>query len=314
MGQQKYAEAETVYDALVRAEPNNPAGYFRMGSLQQARKQYDRALASYEQALALNPNLLDVFSSLIQVYVEQKKIDQAFERCDRQLRQVEGTPAAAGVVHNLKGGLYLSKGDAAAAEGSFRTAIQKNPNLLAPYYALAGIYLRDQKADQAIEQFKQLLSVNPKQAGPNMMIAVIYDSQKKFDLSEKHYRASLEADPTFAPAANNLAYILAEGERDLNEALKYAQVAKAALPEDASVADTLGWVYYKKGLYDSAIAEFKASLAKAPENPTVAYHLGLAYAKKGEPDKARTELERALQLSDKFDGAADAKKALAELK
>jgi tetratricopeptide (TPR) repeat protein len=147
-----------------------------------------------------------------------------------------------------------------------------------------------------------------------MMIAVIYDSQKKLDLSEKHYRACLEADPTFAPAANNLAYILAEGDRDLNEALKYAQTAKAALPEDASVADTLGWVYYKKGLYDSAIAEFKASLAKAPENPTIMYHLGLAYYKKGEADKARAELERALKLGDKFDGAEEAKKTLAEIK
>ena len=80
------------------------------------------------------------------------------------------------------------------------------------------------------------------------------------------------------------------------------------------MADTLGWVYYKKGLYDSAIAEFKASLAKAPENPTIMYHLGLAYAKKGETDKARAELERALRLGDKFDGAGEAKKALAELK
>jgi tetratricopeptide (TPR) repeat protein len=147
-----------------------------------------------------------------------------------------------------------------------------------------------------------------------MMIAVIYDSQKKLDLSEKHYRACLEADPKFAPAANNLAYILAEGNRDLNEALKYAQAAKAVLPEDPNVADTLGWVYYKKGIYDSAIAEFKASLAKAPENQTMMYHLGLAYYKKGEPERAKAELERALKLGDKFEGADEAKKALAELK
>ena len=80
------------------------------------------------------------------------------------------------------------------------------------------------------------------------------------------------------------------------------------------MADTLGWVYYKKGLYDSAMAEFKASLAKAPENPTIAYHLGLAYYKKGEPERAKAELERALELSDKFDGAEEAKKVLAEIK
>ena len=138
---------------------------------------------------------------------------------------------------------------------------------------------------------------------------------KKPELSEKHYRACLEIDPKFAPAANNLAYLLAEGDRDLNEALKYAQAAKGVLPEEPSVMDTLGWVYYKKGLYDSAIAEFKSSLSKAPENATVVYHLGLAYQKKGEAEKARAELKQALELSaGSFDGAEHARKVLAEMK
>ena len=77
---------------------------------------------------------------------------------------------------------------------------------------------------------------------------------------------------------------------------------------------TLGWVYYRKGLYDSAIAEFRGSLAKASDNPTVAYHLGLAYAKKGETDKARAELERAVKLNPAFPEASEAQKTLAELK
>jgi tetratricopeptide (TPR) repeat protein len=227
---------------------------------------------------------------------------------------VEADPAAAGVVHNLAGGLFLAKGDTAAAAESFRAAIGKNPNLLAPYYALAGIYLREKKAEKAIEQFAQLLAVNPKQAGAHMMMAVIYDTQRRPDLSEKHYRACLEIDPKFAPAANNLAYLLAEGDRDLNEALKYAQKARGLLPEEPSVMDTLGWVYYKKGLYDSAIGEFKASLAKAAGNPTVMYHLGLAYHRKGESDKARVELNRALELSGSFEGAEQARALLAQMK
>jgi tetratricopeptide (TPR) repeat protein len=78
--------------------------------------------------------------------------------------------------------------------------------------------------------------------------------------------------------------------------------------------DTLGWVYFKKGLYDAAISEFKASLAQAPANPTVVYHLGLAYHKKGEADKARAELQRALDLSPSFDGADEARKVLTQIK
>jgi tetratricopeptide (TPR) repeat protein len=83
---------------------------------------------------------------------------------------------------------------------------------------------------------------------------------------------------------------------------------------EEGVMDTLGWVYYKKGLYDSAIAEFRASLSKAAENPTVIFHLGLAYHKKGELDKARAELKRALELNSGFDGADQARALLAEMK
>jgi tetratricopeptide (TPR) repeat protein len=278
------------------------------------RKQYDLALQNYDKALAINPALLDVFSNVVQLLAEQKQYDKAFERCNRMMQQVEASPAALGVVYDLKGALHLAKGDTRAAEESLRTAIQKNPDLMRPYYSLAGIYLKEQKADKAVDQFKSLLQVNPRQAAPNMMIGVIYDSQKKFDLSEKHYRAALEVNPRFAPAANNLAYILAEGNRELNDALKYAQAAKEQMPDDPSVMDTLGWVYYQKGVYDSAIGEFKGSLAKAPDNPTVLYHLARAYAKKGETDKARTEAERALKLNPGFTNAEDARKLLAELK
>ena len=112
----------------------------------------------------------------------------------------------------------------------------------------------------------------------------------------------------------NLAYILAEANRDLNDALKFARVAKEQLPEDANIMDTLGWVYYRRGLYDSAIAEFKSSLAKTPGNAAVIYHLGMAYAKKGDKEKALVELERAIALNLLPSDAHEAKKALEGLR
>jgi tetratricopeptide (TPR) repeat protein len=77
--------------------------------------------------------------------------------------------------------------------------------------------------------------------------------------------------------------------------------------------DTLGWVYYKKGLYDSAIREFGDSLEKMPDNATLHYHLGLAYIKKEKEDLAKAQLEKALQLNPKFEGAEEAQKLLSEL-
>ena len=83
--------------------------------------------------------------------------------------------------------------------------------------------------------------------------------------------------------------------------------------DDPSVMDTLGWIFYHKELYDSAIREFNGSLEKIPENAVVRYHLGMAYYKKGDKQGAKRELEKALSLDGKFEGAKEAKKILAEL-
>ena len=146
-----------------------------------------------------------------------------------------------------------------------------------------------------------------------MHLGTIYDMQKRFDLSEKHYRAALNINPDFAPAANNLAYLLTVQGKNIDEALGYAQMAKEKLFDDPNVMDTLGLIYYKKGLYDSAIGEFADSLEKIPDNAHVHYHLGLAYHKKGDQDRSRAELEKALSLDEEFDGSDEARRILSEL-
>jgi tetratricopeptide (TPR) repeat protein len=77
--------------------------------------------------------------------------------------------------------------------------------------------------------------------------------------------------------------------------------------------DTLGLVYLKKGLIDSAISELKESAAKLDGNPTVRYHLGLAYHLQGNPELARQELRAALALKKPFPEEKDAQQLLAEL-
>jgi len=168
----------------------------------------------------------------------------------------------------------------------------------------------EKKEDQAIAQYKTVLEKNPKQTAPHMLLGIMYDTQKRFDLSEKHYRAALDINPDFAPAANNLAYLLTTQDKNINEALGFAQKAKEKLPLDANIMDTLGLIYYKKGLYDSAIGEFSDSLEKIPDNAIVHYHMGMAFHKKGDKDRARAQLEKALSLNQTFDGVDEARQIL----
>jgi len=77
--------------------------------------------------------------------------------------------------------------------------------------------------------------------------------------------------------------------------------------------DTLGWIYYKKGLNDSAITELEESVEKMKDSPTVRYHLGMAYLKKGDKDRAKTQLEKALSLNKNYEKADEINAVLSKL-
>ena len=60
--------------------------------------------------------------------------------------------------------------------------------------------------------------------------------------------------------------------------------------------DTMGLVYLKKGLVDSAIMEFRDSLKKTGDNPVVLLHLAHAYRENNDIDNAVIALKKVLEL------------------
>jgi Flp pilus assembly protein TadD len=121
-------------------------------------------------------------------------------------------------------------------------------------------------------------------------------------------------NPRLVVAANNLAWIYSEHGGDPEKALQLAQTAKQEAPEDPRVSDTLGWILYKRGVYQRALALLKDSASKLPDNPQVQYHLGMAYEKVGDKEAARKTLQAATSSPQPFPGKEEAAKALANLR
>ncbi|NLA75353.1 MAG: tetratricopeptide repeat protein, partial [Deltaproteobacteria bacterium] len=143
-------------------------------------------------------------------------------------------------------------------------------------------------------------------------IGTIYDQQGENQKAEEFYRKALAIKGDFAPAANNLAWKIAEKGGNIDEALDYARIAKGQMPDNPSVMDTLGWIYYLKGSYLNAISELQDSVELMPDNPVVNYHLGMALLKNNKPAEAEEYLKNALELDPGFKGAEEAKNALKE--
>ena len=127
------------------------------------------------------------------------------------------------------------------------------------------------------------------------------------------FRSVVGFNPKFAPAANNLAWIQADHGGNLDVALSLAQTAREQQPNDPHIADTLGFIYYKKNAYLLAVNLLKEAVEKLPNDPIVQFHYGMAQYKNGDAAGAKKALQASLKLSKDFAGSEEAKKTLAEL-
>src|SRR2546428_125066 len=231
---------------------------------------------------------------------------------DRVPRQLAASPSSP-LIHNLLGQLVFEAKGVERAEAAFKKAIELNEALSISYLNLAELYRRTGKVDQAIQEYEAALVKDPKLLSVQVLLGIIHAQRKEYDKAKVRYQEALKINSKFAPAANNLAWILSEQGGNIDVALNYAQTAREQQPEDPNIADTLGWIYYKKNAYLKAATLLKEAAEKLPDNPIVQYHYGLAQQKNGDVAGAKKSLQASLKLSQTFSGANEARRILKEL-
>jgi tetratricopeptide (TPR) repeat protein len=232
---------------------------------------------------------------------------------DRVERHFDKVKDRASIYHIL-GELSVAAGDMNKGIGYFEKALAINPSLVSAYLKIGDLYAGQQALDQAIGAYLKAVELTPKSVETRMRVAMMYDRKKEYRKANQFYEKILEMNGNFAPAANNLAWNIAEHGGNLDVALRWAKKAREIDPQNPNVVDTLGWVSYKQGLFAQAIDRLKESSDRlANKNPTVLYHLGMAYYRSNKRNEARETLTKALALSRNFNGADEAIKTVAVL-
>ncbi len=270
----RFGDAEQIFQKLYASNPADLRSLMGLTETYAAQERWDKALAVLDAELKKSPGRVELQSALGNIAFRAKRYDLAVKAFQNL---VAARPDSADAYIRL-GQSYRMQGDLAAATRTFDKARQLRPNDPAPYLQLALIL---EKAGRSAE------------ARP------IYDQ-------------ILKLQPDHAIALNNLAYIIAESGGDLDQALALAQRAKQKLPENADVADTLGWIYIKKNLSDNAVDIFRGLISRYPDRSTFHYHLGMALYQRGDKPQARKELTTALSQSPSGDEAAKIKELLAK--
>ena len=186
--------------------------------------------------------------------------------------------------------------------------------VLSTYANLGELYARQGKVEEAIREFEAILEKSPQQPSVLTILGMLHEQQKNFPRATARYEEALRVNANFAPAANNLAWILIEHGGDKERALSYAETAwKASSPKDPHIADTLGWVYFHKQMYGKAASLLKEAVDGLPEDPVILYHYGMAQYWNDNNAEAKKSLTKFLALSPNNPDARKAKEVLAAL-
>ena len=319
----KIAEAKADLQEIVRLSPHSSAAMVNLAKVFMAERNSQTAFDLYEKALAADAQNFDAVSGVVTAAIQLNQPQKAHAQTDELIAAYDGKNDYLAALHYLKSTIFSAEKNTVAAEQALLRSIASDENYLQSYSAYATLLVSQDRTDEAIAQYKKVVEKRPT-AQIFTMLGILEDGRGETAEAEKDYRKALEITPETAIAANNLAWLIAENQGNLDEAL---QLATAAVSKNQTVAgfyDTLGLVYLRKGLYSPAVEQLKKAVALDETNaqrngaaPTPGYRvrLGMALAKAGDKTSARREAETSLRSINELSQreVSDAKSILASL-
>jgi len=332
---------------VLAQEPNHRLARMELAHCYWQANQREKAIEQYDQCLKLCPDSLPLRLTLAALYRKAGLSDHALAVCQEakriaphdprvlvemgRVRLLQGDADSAltclnevkekskdvisPAVRQLISMAYLKKGDKESAEAELLEGLKRTPDEPALRLQLASVYLAQKQYADAIAQCQRVLAVKPDSWTAQFRLAQAYERAGKRERAIAAYRRALALQPNSYRTLNDLAYLCAQANTNLDEALRWAQKADKIAPHNAGILDTLGFVHYQRKEYDEALKYLKRSkeLSGAKPTPTRLYHLALAYYRKGMKQEATMTLNELLRLKPPPEEAERGRKLLEEL-
>ena len=267
----EHPEKYQPYDLLAQVLDDEARSLQRENRLDEAKARFAKVAANYEQSLLINPNHVGTYLRLAELLLGPlKNPERAVKFLAEARRRFPGAPE---IVYYLA----IAQREAKQTQRAVATFEEA---------------LREAQLDQNNEivnaKFYFNYGVTAEQAG-------LYE--KAADL----LRRSIALDPTSAAEAYNyLGYMWADHNMHLDEAKEMIERALQIEPNNGSYLDSLGWVEFRQGKFDQALADLLRAVKNLDrEDPIVFEHIGDTYLKLQRVSEALESWQKAFALDPK---------------
>ena len=254
-------KAEDFLQRAATAAPEDPQARLRLGAIRMAGGDAAGAFADFERASAMDDNAIQADLALVATHLRRGEFDKALEAQERLERKAPQNP----LVHNLRGGVMLGKGDVPAARAAFDQALALNPDYLAAALNLASLDIAEGKTPGGLARIRAIADRNEKSiearlALADLQLATAAPPAEVFATLE---RAEAAAPGTIPPALAIIYHHLRNSA--FPKALAAAQKLGAAYPNDVRAIDALARSQLAAGDTQQAISSLNRLVTLRPQ-------------------------------------------------
>ncbi|MBI2689285.1 MAG: tetratricopeptide repeat protein [Acidobacteria bacterium] len=279
-----------VFLALGAAGQQPPADdEYKRGYLLFVEGKLEQAEAIFRSLYEKDPPDIRGLLGLTEVYAKRDEYGRAKELLDAEIRKQPGLAQLKVAWANLA----MRSGKPNEAIAVYEKLLDEDPKNFDLCVRIAEAYRQTQNGDQALKYWGRASEIRPNEVMPILSRAMMLDAAGRAEAAVSLYEQTLLLDAENVVALNNLAYYLADREKDLDRAMSYAQKAAVKAPKDLMIADTLGFVYLKQGMAKQAADVYRRIWGATNLAAMVYVHAATAYLETGD----RAEAKRFLELA-----------------
>ncbi len=264
----------------------------RIGETCFEARDYRRAAKAFDEALQVDTEL-----HMVRVWLGASRYaDGQPEDALRDLARVPVTSEWFDDARRLVARILGDRGrieDAVSIYESLLPTHRRDPGL---YEALAELRARQGDFAEAHSVLDAGLREMPRQPHLRLQVARLKARDGDWDGAVAGVEQLLRANPDHFGALLFLALAFADRGTRLEEAERYAEKAQVQRGESGEALDVLGWVHFKRGELDDALAHLLEARRLAPESIAAADHLAEVYLELGRKAEGQAEMRRAADL------------------
>lgn len=266
---QDYGNALDFFKLALEQKNIKPQVYYNIALTNQCIKEYDRAIANYNNFLELVPNDYEGLYNLALTYYFQEiyhKAIEFFEKCTEIKKDKETVKFLI-----LS---YINNDESQKALDFAESSLGTEPNGLEIYFDTAKIFSSKNyfskdftSIDTAIDMYKRVLEMNTRHFESYLEISICYAKKGQWQESVEFCKKAIAENPKSYEANNQMGLVF-YCKNEIKEAIKYYEQAFKHRPKnDFKIYSNLAYAYEKIGKYDKAIEIFTQLVKKAPDFP-----------------------------------------------